>query len=95
MAGKTTEADIAEAVRALTPFVNALSPLIQKFQENNAPIVKRAQYMNFIFMMTVCLSVGLLAFFKVIDGSATTGLLGAVIGYVFGSIYSQKTGKNG
>jgi hypothetical protein len=44
-------------------------------------------------MMTILLSVGFLAWNKMIDGSAVTGLFGAVIGYVFGAIYQQKASR--
>ena len=67
-----------------------LGPLFLKNQEINAPIIKRSQWMNFSIMITLCLGVIVLAYTKVIDGSAATGLIGAVIGYVFGHIYSKK-----
>ena len=65
-------------------------PLFLKNQEINAPIIKRQQWMNFTIMITLCIGVIALAYAKVIDGSAATGLIGAVIGYVFGHIYSKK-----
>ncbi len=46
--------------------------------------------MNFSIMITLCVGVIALAYTKVIDGSAATGLIGAVIGYVFGHIYSKR-----
>ena len=67
-----------------------LGPIFLKNQEINAPIIKRQQWMNFTIMITLCIGVIALAYAKVIDGSAATGLIGAVIGYVFGHIYSKK-----
>jgi len=68
----------------------ALGPLFLKNQEINAPIIKRQQWMNFAIMITLCIGVIALAYTKVIDGSAATGLIGAVIGYVFGHIYAKR-----
>jgi len=31
----------------------------------------------------------LLALFKIIDGSSTTGLIGVIIGYVFSKLYQR------
>lgn len=68
----------------------SLGPLLLKNKEIDAPIIKHQQWMNFIIMITLCIGVIVLAYTKVIDGSAATGLIGAVIGYVFGHIYSKK-----
>ena len=69
---------------------DTFGPMLLKNQEINAPIIRRSQWMNFSIMITLCLGVIALAYTKVIDGSAATGLIGAVIGYVFGHIYSKK-----
>lgn len=68
----------------------SLGPLLLKNKELDAPIIKRQQWMNFTIMITLCTGVIALAYTNVIDGSAATGLIGAVIGYVFGHIYSKK-----
>lgn len=68
----------------------SLGPLWLENKEINAPIIKRQQWMNFTIMLTLCGGVIALAYTKVIDGSAATGLIGAIIGYVFGYIYSKK-----
>ena len=67
----------------------SLGPMLLKNKELDAPIIKRQQWMNFCIMMTICIGVVVLAYGKVIDGSAATGLIGAVVGYVFGHIYSK------
>ena len=78
-------------------FSKAMGPLIEKFNsfietqgKVNEPIIKRAQWMNFIIMLIVTLAVVGLSYIGKIDGSAATGLLGAIIGYVFGHIYSNR-----
>lgn len=65
-------------------------PMLLKNKELNAPIIKRQQWMNFGIMSIICVGVVWLAYSKVIDSSAATGLIGAVIGYVFGHIYQKK-----
>jgi len=63
------EEDIAEAFRKITPFVKQISPALLENQRIKAPIIKRGQIINFIIVITIVISVGLLAYFKVIDGS--------------------------
>ena len=58
-------------------------------QKVKAPIIKRNQCINFIVMMTIIITIGILAFYRIIDGSAATGLIGAIIGYVFGGLYQS------
>ncbi len=84
------EKDIADFLEQITPFIEKLAPQIIEYQKIRAPQIKRHQYINLIVMMTILVSVSLLAFYKIIDGSAATGLIGAVIGYVFGGLYQQK-----
>jgi len=68
----------------------SFGPLLLKNKELDAPIIKRQQWMNFIIMITLCVGVIVLAYTKAIDSSAATGLIGTVIGYIFGHIYSKK-----
>lgn len=84
------EPTIAETLEQITPFVESLTPKIIEFQKVKAPIIKRNQIINFIVMMTILIGVLVLAYNNTIDGSAATGLIGAVIGYVFGGLYQQK-----
>ena len=79
-----------EIVKLIKDLGVSLGPLLLKNKELDAPIIKRQQWMNFSIMITLCIGVVTLAFTKSIDGSAATGLIGAVIGYVFGHIYSKK-----
>ena len=83
------EKDIADILEQITPFVEKLSPQIIEYQKIKAPQIKRHQYINFIVMMTILISVFILAYYNTIDGSAATGLIGAVIGYVFGGLYKS------
>ena len=83
------EETIGDILKQLTPFVEKFAPQYIEYQKTIAPQIKRYQYIHFTIMMTILLSVALLAFFKTIDGSAATGLIGAVIGYVFGNIRTQ------
>ena len=84
------EKDIPDILEQITPFVESLAPRIIEYQKVRAPVIERWQWINFTVMMTILVSISLLAYFKVIDGSAVTGLIGAAIGYVFGGLYSQK-----
>lgn len=79
-----------ELVKLIKDLGVSLGPLLLKNKELDAPIIKRQQWMNFTIMMLLCAGVILLAWVKAIDGSAATGLIGAVIGYVFGHIYSKR-----
>ncbi len=84
------EKDIADVLEQITPFIETIAPNIVEFQKVRAPIIKRWQWINFTVMMTILLGTMILAYAKIIDGSAATGLIGAVIGYVFGGLYQQK-----
>ena len=74
----------------ISRLIKRAEPIILKYLEVNKPVVKRTQIMNFIIMMTLCLGIISLAIYNKIDGSAATGLIGAIIGYVFGSLYKTK-----
>jgi len=82
--------DLADMLEQLAPFVNKIAPHINEYQKIKAPTIKRWQYIHFTVMMTILIGTIGLAYFKIIDGSAVTGLIGAVIGYVFGGLYQQK-----
>ena len=84
------EQDLGDIIEQITPFVETLAPSIIEYQKIRAPVIKRLQWINLTIMMTILLSTTILAFLHIIDGSAATGLIGAVIGYVFGGLYSQK-----
>ena len=84
------EQNIGEFLEQITPFVETLAPNIIEYQKVRVPIIKRGQWINLTVMMTILLSTAILAYLKIIDGSAATGLFGAVIGYVFGGLYHQK-----
>ena len=87
---RKNEDNTDELLTAIKELGVSLGPLLLKNKELDAPIIKRQQWMNFTIMMFLCVGVILLAWTKAIDGSAATGLIGAVIGYVFGHIYSKK-----
>jgi hypothetical protein len=91
--GKSKEVidgETKELLKLVKDLGSTFGPIFLKNQELNVPIIKRTQWMNFIIMISVCVGVVFLAYSGTIDGSAATGLLGAVIGYVFGHIYSKK-----
>ena len=90
MAKKNDDKDLIEL---LNPLLDKWVTTQTKIIEANAPIVKRWQWINFIIMLILSGGVLFLAYSRVIDGSAATGLIGAMIGYVFGRIYSDKSGK--
>lgn len=84
------EKDLADIAEQLTPFVKTLAPQIIEYQKIREPVIRRGQWINFIIMMTTLLSITILAVYKIVDGSAATGLIGAIIGYVFGGLYQQR-----
>jgi hypothetical protein len=90
---KSQNEELNDFIKAATPLVNVLNPLVNSFQEANKPVLRRAQWMNFIIMISLIIIIGGLAYTKIIDGSAATGLIGAIVGYVFGHIYSNKGRK--
>lgn len=84
------EKDLGDILEQITPFVEKFAPIVIEYHKIKAPHIKRHQWINFIIMMAILASVSLLAYYKIIDGSAATGLIGTVIGYVFGGLYRQK-----
>ena len=82
--------NLKETIEALKPLIETLAPHILEHQKINAPIIKRQQIINFLIMFGVLVSITGLAYFKIIDGSAATGLIGAIIGYVFGGLYQNR-----
>lgn len=81
---------IAEILEAVKPLVEIISPLINKNLEVRSPIIRRSQWMNYSIMIVLTVGIIFLSSLEIIDGSAATGLLGAIIGYVFGHIYSKR-----
>ena len=84
------ENDIADTLEQITPFIETLAPRIIEYQKVKSPQIKRYQYINFTIMMSILIAISFLTYCELIDSSAATGLLGAVIGYVFGSLYRRE-----
>jgi hypothetical protein len=82
--------DIGEFVNKITPLVELLAPNYIEYHKIRAPEIKRAQYMDFIVMFLIIISIAILTYLKILEGSAATGLFGAVIGYVFGGLYKRE-----
>jgi hypothetical protein len=57
------EKEIADLLEQITPFVEKAAPYIIEYHKTKAPQIKRHQYINFIVMMTILVSVSLLAYF--------------------------------
>ena len=79
-----------DLIEVLTPLIEVIGPILENQNKVKAPIVRRSQWMNFTIMCTIIVSLALLAYYNKIDGSAATGLIGTIIGYVFGHIYAKK-----
>lgn len=84
------EQTLGEFLEQITPLVESVAPALIEYQKNQAPLVKRNQLINAIIMFTILLGIIFLAYNQIIDGSAATGLIGAIIGYVFGGLYQQR-----
>ena len=84
------EDNTAEILEKLAPIADKIVELINKHNEVRGPLIRRWQNINFLIMALILVIVGGLAYVQVIDGSAVTGLIGAIIGYVFGGLYQQK-----
>ncbi len=87
------DAQIKDLLKVATPLIEKLGPMVIEYQKITEPRVKRVQIINSIIMVTLILAIAILAYLKLIDGSAATGLFGAIIGYVFGGLYNQNKGK--
>jgi len=87
---ESDDSEFKDLAKALEPILEKLNPILETQAKANAPIVKRAQWMNFVIMFFIVVAIVGLAYLGRIDGSAATGLLGAIVGYVFGNIYSKK-----
>ncbi len=84
------EEDIVEMLKKITPFIQIAAPRFIEYHKIKAPQIILNQVINFIIMIGILVAVSFLAYNKIIDSSAATGLIGAVIGYVFGGLYRQK-----
>ena len=90
MPKKQDDEDLKELIEVISKAIQRAEPLISKYFDYRLPLIKRAQLMNFAIMGIICIGVILLALESKIDGSAATGLIGAIIGYVFGSLYRTR-----
>ncbi len=86
--------EMQELVKVIKPLADIIAPTLLKIKELDAPVIKRAQWMNFVIMIGLALLIGILTYTGKIDGSAATGLIGAIIGYVFGYIYAKREKVN-
>ncbi len=84
------EQSLTEISEALKPLIDSLAPCLLEHQKINAPIIKRQQIINFIIMFGILVSITMLSFLNIIGGSAVTGLIGAIIGYIFGGLYQNR-----
>jgi uncharacterized membrane protein YjjP (DUF1212 family) len=82
--------DIENLVKVLKPLADTLAPAFLKIKELEAPVIRRQQWMNFVIMVLLAGLIGVLTYLGRIDPSAATGLLGSIIGYVFGFIYGKR-----
>lgn len=70
-----------------------LMPTATLWLENNHQSSERDQKYNLILMGSTLSVILILALFGIIDSSGATGLLGAIIGYVFGGFFHTKIQK--
>lgn len=85
--------------KELSEVKDNLVELIKELKPNlELGIVKLSKYGSYrliasvIILLLVLFLIGFLSFNKLIDNSATTALLGAIIGYTFGHFFNK--GKN-
>jgi len=87
------ESDLKELIDILKPLIEVIAPNYIEYQKIKAPLIERSQIINFLIMISILASITLLAYLKIIDGSAATGLIGAIIGYVFGGLYQNRNNR--
>jgi hypothetical protein len=75
--GLLNQPDVAKSIAGL---INAVAT--KKTAEPT--IIKTSMVLGLIFSFLIFVGIGVLAWFKIISGEATTGLLGALVGYWFG-----------
>jgi|HubBroStandDraft_2_1064218.scaffolds.fasta_scaffold26053_5 hypothetical protein len=75
-----------EIAKSIGGFINAVAA--KKAEE--PAIVKTSMVLGLIFSFLIFVGIGVLAWFKIISGEATTGLLGALVGYWFGQRQASK-----
>jgi len=87
------EEDLEEGMSDLKELIEKVAPHFIEYHKIRAPLIRRQQIFNFVIVISIILAVVGLAYFKIIDGSAATGLIGAIIGYVFGSLYPTNVNR--
>ena len=74
----------------VTTSIAALINSLASHKAQQAKIVKTSMLLGMILCCIIFFGISVLAWFKVLSGEATTGLLGALIGYWFGHRESGK-----
>jgi len=80
---KQNEEDKTENIIKIAETV--IPPLMEYFKFKTP----KEQWSNRMVTMAILAMITLLALFKIIDGSSTTGLIGVIIGYVFSKLYQR------
>lgn len=66
-----------------------LTPLVVPFLESAQKKSFQGQICIVVLMLSMVAAIVVLAFYGAIDSSGTTGLLGAMVGYVFGTFFHK------
>lgn len=80
---KQNEEDKTENIIKIAETI--IPPLMEYFKFKTP----KEQWSNRMVTMSILIMITSLAFFKLIDGSSTTGLIGVIIGYVFSKLYQR------
>ncbi len=76
---------VSEWAEYLEPIINTLLPRVIEYHRIKAPEIKRRQYNSLFVVLVILVSSSVLAWHRIIDGSAIFTILLAVMWYIFGS----------
>jgi len=80
---------IMDFIQPIVPHIPEIINIYYKDREKEIPLYRLKYWMHLTIMIFIISSISFLAYCKIIDGSATVGIIGTMVGYVFGKLYSK------